>query len=186
MSFNIQFIFLATLELPDVSRLMNDPIIHSLYWTPVPTKIPSDCTKFDEKYKEDPQAHVMTYHLWFSSNFYVDDSIHLCIFHIILTGAAAKWYIKLPQGNYVDFNSLDIVFLTHFQLSVWYETDTDFLTSIKQDIMTHISNHIHKWRCRHHFIKFEIADEFLNEWFKKSLVNKIANDIAMGECVTEE
>jgi hypothetical protein len=63
MPFNPQFPFLATLELPDVSRLTNDPILHSPYWPPVPTKIPSDCPKFEGKAKEDPQAHVMTYHL---------------------------------------------------------------------------------------------------------------------------
>jgi len=70
------------LELPNVSRLTNDLILHSPYWPPVPTKIPSDCPNFEEKSKEDPQAHVMTYHLWFSSNSYVDDSIRLRLFEI--------------------------------------------------------------------------------------------------------
>ena len=43
MSFNPQLPFLATLELPDVSKLTNDPILHNPYWPPVPTKIPGDC-----------------------------------------------------------------------------------------------------------------------------------------------
>ena len=35
MSFNPQLPFLATLELPDVSKLTNDPILHNPYWLPV-------------------------------------------------------------------------------------------------------------------------------------------------------
>jgi len=67
MSFNPKLPFLATLELLNVSKLTNDPILHNPYWPPVPTKIPSDCPKFDGKAGEDPQAHVMTYHLWCKS-----------------------------------------------------------------------------------------------------------------------
>ena len=69
MPFNPQLPFLATLELPDVSKLTNDPILHNPYWPPIPTKIHGDCPKFEVKSGEDPQAHVMTYHLWCSSNF---------------------------------------------------------------------------------------------------------------------
>lgn len=54
MSFNTQLLFLATLELPNVSRLMNDPIFRLPYWPPVPSKISSDCPKFEGKEKEDP------------------------------------------------------------------------------------------------------------------------------------
>ena len=90
MPFNTQFPFLATLELPDVSHLTNDAILHFPYWPPVSSKIPSDCPKFDGKAKEDPQAHVMTYHLWFSSKSSVEDSIHLHHFQRTLTSAAAK------------------------------------------------------------------------------------------------
>jgi len=64
MPFNPQLLFLATLELPNVSRLTNDPILHSPYWPLVPTKILGDCPKFEGKSGEDPQAHIMTYHLW--------------------------------------------------------------------------------------------------------------------------
>lgn len=80
MPFNTQLPFLATLELLDVSHLMNDPILHLPYWPPVSSKILSDCQMFDGKAKEDPQAHVMTYHLWCSSNSYMDNSIHLLLF----------------------------------------------------------------------------------------------------------
>ncbi len=76
-------------------------------------------------------------------------------------------------------------FLTHFQLLIHYETDTYLLTSLKQYTATHISDHIHEWRCRHCLIKFKIFDHFLTEWFTKSLVAPIACNIVMGGCVTE-
>jgi hypothetical protein len=37
--------FLATLHLPDLTRLLNDPICHDLRWPPMPTKFPSDIPK---------------------------------------------------------------------------------------------------------------------------------------------
>ena len=101
-------------------------------------------------------------------------------------GCCSQVYIELPRSTYHDFNSLAMDFLTRFQLPVHYETSTYFLTSLKQDTTTHISDHIHEWRCRHHLIKFEIDDQFLTEWFTKSFMAPIARDIAMGGCVTEE
>jgi len=80
---------------------------------------------FGGKYGEDPQTHVMTYHLWCSSNSLNDYSICLCLFQCTLTGSTAKWYIELPRGSYQDFNSLALAFLTHFQLLIHYETDTE-------------------------------------------------------------
>ena len=80
MPFNPQLPFVATLELPDVSKLTNDPILHNLYWPMVPTKIPGDCPKFEGKSEEDPQVHVMTYQLWCSSNCWVADSIRIHLF----------------------------------------------------------------------------------------------------------
>ena len=114
MSSNPPFLFLATLELPDVSKLTNDPILHNPYWPSVPTKVPDDCPKFECKAREDPQAHVMTYHLWCSSNSWVDDSIRLRLFQHTLIGVVAKWYIELPRGIFQDFNTLVMVFLTHY------------------------------------------------------------------------
>ena len=102
------------LELPDVLRLNNDPILHSPYWPPVLSKILSNCPKFDGKAKEDPQAHVMKYHLYCSLNSYVDDYIHLCLFQQTLIVVVAKWYIELSRITYDDFNSLAMAFLMHF------------------------------------------------------------------------
>ena len=122
----------------------------------------------------------MTYHIWCSSNSWVDDSIRLRLFQRTLTGTAAKWYIELPCGIFQDFNTLSMAFLTHFQLPVRYEAGTHLLTSLKQDKATHISDHIHEWRRRRRLIKFDIPDLLLNHWFTTSFVNKIAQDIAMG------
>jgi hypothetical protein len=41
--------FLATLDLPDLSRLTNDPIFHSPVWPVIPAKLPSDIPKFEKK-----------------------------------------------------------------------------------------------------------------------------------------
>lgn len=155
------------LELLDVSRLTNDSILHSPYQPLVPSKIPSDFPKFKGKPKEDPQAHVMTYHLWFSSNYHVYDSIYIRLFQRTLTGATAKWYVELLQGTYANFNSLAMAFLTHFQFLVHYENGTHLLTSLKKDTTKHIYDHIHEWRRWHRLIKFEIPDELLTEWFTK-------------------
>jgi hypothetical protein len=93
---NRQLPFLATLDLPDLSRILNDPILHSPHWPVIPAKLPSDIPKFDGKPGEDPNNHVMTFHLWCSSNSLMDDSIRLRLFQRTLTGSAAKWYIELP------------------------------------------------------------------------------------------
>jgi hypothetical protein len=39
---NRQLPFLATLDLPDLSRILNDPIRHSPQWPVIPAKLPSD------------------------------------------------------------------------------------------------------------------------------------------------
>jgi hypothetical protein len=183
---NRQLPFLATLDLPDLSRLTNDPIYHSSVWPAIPAKLPSDIPKFDGKSGEDPNNHVMTFHLWCSSNSLMDDSIRLRLFQRTLTGSAAKWYIELPRASFYDFNSLAMSFLTHFQLPIRYETGTELLTSLRQTTSIHISDHIHEWRRRRRLIKAVIPDQLLAEWFTKSLLPQIARDVAMGGVVTEE
>jgi hypothetical protein len=178
--------FLATLDFPDLTRILNDPIRHSPQWPAIPTKLPSDIPKFDGKAGEDPNNHVMTFHLWCSSNSLMDDSIHLRLFQRTLTGSIAKWYIELPRGFFYDFNTLAMDFVTHYQLSIRYDTGTEILNSFKQTKGTHISDHIHEWRQRQCLIKLELPDQLLVEWFTKSFVNKIGKDIAMGGVVTEE
>ena len=89
--------FLATLNLPNFLRLMNDPVSHNMAWSAVPNKLPSNIPKFEGK-AGDPGEHVTTFHLWCSSNSLHDDSIHLRLFQRTLTGPAVKWYIELPGG----------------------------------------------------------------------------------------
>lgn len=60
---NGQLPFITTLDLPDLSRLTNDPIYYLPYWPQMPNKLPSDILKFEDKPEEDPSNHVMTYHL---------------------------------------------------------------------------------------------------------------------------
>ena len=54
--------FLAMLNLPYFSKLMNHPVRHD------PSNMPSDIPKFKGKVGDDPGAHATTFHLWFSSN----------------------------------------------------------------------------------------------------------------------
>jgi hypothetical protein len=60
---NRQLSFLATLDIPDLSILTNNIILHSPFWPVIPAKLPSDILKFDGKPSEDPNKNVMTFHL---------------------------------------------------------------------------------------------------------------------------
>ena len=113
--------FLVMLNLPDLLILTNDLVSHNLTWSVVPAKIPLDIPKIEDKTGEDLGEHVMTFHLWCSSNSLNHDLVHLRLFQHILTGPMAKWYIELPQGTYTSFNDLAMTFLNHFQLPVHYE-----------------------------------------------------------------
>jgi hypothetical protein len=133
---------MATLNFPDLSRLMNDPICHDPTWPPVPTKHPSYIPKFKGKSGEDPDNHVTTFHLWCSSNSLNDDSFRLRLFQRTLMGVVVKWYIELPRGTYQTFHELALGFLNHFQLSVHYDDGTEILSTFCQDKATHILDHI--------------------------------------------
>jgi hypothetical protein len=177
---------LATSDLLDLSKILNDPIHHSPQWLAIPAKLPSDIPKFDGKVGEYPNNHIMTFHLWCSSNSLMDDSIRLRLFQRTLTGSVVKWYIKSPRCFFTGFNTLAMAFLTHYQLSIHYEMGIKILSSFKQNKATHISDHIHEWRRRQRLIKLELPDQLLAEWFTKSFVNDIGCDISMGGVVTEE
>jgi hypothetical protein len=134
--------FLATLHLPDLTRLLNDPICHDPHWTPMLMKLPSDIPKFEAKPNEDPGDHVTTFHLWCSSNSLKDDSVHLRLFQRTLIGSAMKWYIKLDHSRYSSFGELAMAFLNHFQLPVRYNAGTELLANFEQMTADHISDHI--------------------------------------------
>ena len=116
----------------------------------------------------------------------MDDSIWLRLFQRTLTGTTVKWYIELPQHSFVDFGSLETVFITHFQLPIHYETSTDIFNSLQQNTSTHIYDHIHEWRRWRRLIKATIPDQLLADWFTKSLLPPIARDVAMGGVITKE
>jgi hypothetical protein len=169
-----------------LSRILNDPIFHSPHWPVIPSKLPSDIPKFNEKVGEDPNNHIMTFHLWCSSNSLMDESIRLHIFQRTLNGFTAKWYIEFPRGFFSDFNTLTMAFLTHYQLPIRYDMRTEILNSFKLNKGTHISDHIHEWQRRRRLIKLELPDQLLAKWFTKSFVNDIGKDIAIGGVVMEE
>jgi hypothetical protein len=99
--------FLAMLHLPDLSRLLNDPICHNPHWPPMTTKFPSDIPKFKGKPNKDPSDHVTTFHLWCSLNSLQDDFIQLRLFQHTLIGSVVKWYIELDHSRYSYFRDLE-------------------------------------------------------------------------------
>ena len=147
-------------------------------------KIPSDIPKFNRKQEDDPAAHITTFHLWSISNSMLDDSVRLLLFPRTLTGHAAKWYIELPRTAINTFGALATEFLKKFQLPIRFETRTELLTSLRQDIATHISDHIHEWRRRRRLVKAPIPDHLLANWFCKSLLPHISKDIGLSSVVT--
>jgi hypothetical protein len=178
--------FLATLHLPDLTRLLNDPICHDPRWPPMPTNLPSDIPKFEAKPNEDPGDHVTTFHLWCSSNSLKDDSVQLRLFQRTLIGSAAKWYIELDCSRYSFFGELAMAFLNHFQLPVRYDAGTELLANFEQTSADHISDHIREWRRRKSLIKVPVPPAFLLEWFHKSLVPQLSKDVATSGVFSEE
>jgi hypothetical protein len=178
--------FLATLHLPDLTRLLNDPICHDPRWPPMPTKLPSDIPKFEARPNEDPGDHVTTFHLWCSSNSLKDDSVQLRLFQRTLIGSAAKWYIELDRSRYSFFGELAMAFLNHFQLPVRYDAGTELLANFEQTSADHISDHIREWRRRKSLIKVPVPPAFLLEWFLKSLVPQLSKDVATSGVFSEE
>jgi hypothetical protein len=165
---------------------MNDPMSHDPTWPPVPTNIPLDISKFQDKNGEDPRDHVTTFHLWFSSNSLNDDSIQLRIFQRTLIRFIVKWYIKIPRGAYGNFSHMVLVFLNHFQFLVRYDVGLELLWNLYQDNATHIADHIQEWHRQKRLIKTSIPLEFILEWFLKYFHPPISKDVATSGVTTEE
>ena len=60
------------------------------------------------------------------------------------------------------------------------------MNNFKQTDATHISDHIHEWRHRRRMVKTFVLDQLLAEWFIKSLLPSITEDVAKGGIVIEE
>jgi hypothetical protein len=86
---------METLDMPDLSILLNEPIFHDPHWPPFLNTLPSDILKFEGNPIEDLGDHVMNFHLWWSSNLLKDNSLQLHLFQCTLIGGVAKWYIEL-------------------------------------------------------------------------------------------
>ena len=134
---------------------------------------------------DDPSNHVMTFHLWGSSNSLVDDSIRLWLFQWILKGVAAKWYIKFPHNTFIYFSPLSMVFLTHFQLPIHYRMGTKIFTLLRQSNSTHKYDHIHEWRRHRMIIKAQIPNQFLADWFVKML-DGITSEVNLNSIMRRE
>jgi hypothetical protein len=120
--------YLVSLNIPDLSKLTNDPILHDPIWPNMPTKIPSDIPKFEGKLAEDLANHVMTFHLWCSSNNIMVDSIRLRLFQRTLTGPSTKCYVDKNSTTHVTFESLANACLAFFQLPVCHDIDLELLS----------------------------------------------------------
>jgi hypothetical protein len=134
--------FLSMLNLPDLSKLMNDLVSCDPTWPPVPTKLPSYIPKFEGENGEDPGEHVTTFHLWCSSNSMNHGSIRLRLFQCTLIGFSLQWYIELPRREYGSFNQFVVAFVNHFQFPIRYDVGLEILLTLCQDTATHILDHI--------------------------------------------
>jgi hypothetical protein len=139
------FPYLASLNIPDLTKLMNDPILHDATWPNMPTKFPLDILKFEGKLGEDLGNHFMTFHSCFSSNNIMYDSIHLSLFQQTLMGSLSKWYVDEESGSHVTFESLAKVFLSFFQLPVQHDIGLELIFQFKCTTSIHIVDHIHEW-----------------------------------------
>ena len=84
------------------------------------------------------------------------------------------------------FDDLAMNFLNHFQLPMHYDIGMELLSTFRQDKATHISDHIQEWRRRKRLIKAFITPEFLLEWFLKSLLPYIENDVSTSGVQNKE
>jgi hypothetical protein len=182
----LQMPYLASLNIPDLTKLTNDPILHNPTWPAMPTKLPSDIPKFEGKAGDDPANHVMTFHLWCSSNSIMEDSVRLRLFQRTLTGPSAKWYVEEKSGSHATFESLAKAFLTFFQLPIRHDNGLELLSNFKQTSATHIADHIHEWRRRRSLCKAETTKQQCLDWFLRSLVSLLGKDVASTFPQTEE
>jgi hypothetical protein len=139
--------YLAPLNIPDLTKLTNDTILHNPTWPAMHTKLPLDIPKFEGKLRDDPTNHIMTFQLWCSSNSIMDDSVRLRLFQHTLTSPSAKWYVEEKSESHVTFESLAKSFLTLFQLPIRHDNGLKLLSEFKQTSAMHIAFHIHEW-CR--------------------------------------
>jgi hypothetical protein len=130
-----QMPYLASINIPYLTKLTNDPILHNPTWPAMPTKLPSDIPKFEGKSRDDLANHIMTFHLCYSSNNITDYSIRLRLFKCTLTGPSTKWYVEEKFGSHVTFESLAKAFLTFFQLPIHHDNGSNYSRNLNKPLL---------------------------------------------------
>ena len=172
--------FLATLNLSNLTKLTNDPITHDPNWPPMPMKLPLDIQNFEGKQVEDLGNHIMTFHLWCSSNSIIDDTIRLRLFQSTLmewlrngTWSNPLLHIEpLTPSLLYSSHTFSYLFTTIQEWSYWLILDNPPLPIFQNKSMSAysiivfknkskttrlLSLVLHKLRCRlHSWTWFEI------------------------------
>ena len=175
------------LNLPDLDRLINDPIHHDASWPAMPTKLPSDIPKFEGLAGEYPSNHVRSFHMWCSSTSITNDSVGLQLFQRTLIGAGSKWYVDQPPSSHTTFATLARDFLFYFQLPLRYDTGIELLTSFCQSSATRLSDHVQEWWRRKSLCQSPTFEDCVYmDWFLRSLLPPIGKDVASHFPQTEE
>jgi len=80
----------------------------------IPTKLPSHIPKFENNIQEDPKNTFSSFHMWYSSNSFIEDNICLRRFQHMLTGATAQSYVDQQHASNSTFVILPKYFLSYF------------------------------------------------------------------------
>jgi hypothetical protein len=171
--------YMASLNIHNLMKLTNNPILHNLVWPPMLTNIPLNILNFEGKLSKDPTNHIMTFDLWCSSNSIAYDSIYLRLFQITLTKPFIKWYINEVLGSHANFEKLANAFLMFFQLPIQHDTCPKILTNFHQKTSTPIMGHIHEMHQLHSLCKIEFKNKILLYWILKYLLPLITKDVAI-------
>lgn len=97
------FPYMASLNLPYLSRLIDSPIAHDPAWPAMSTKLPLDIPKFKGQETKDLANHIMSFHVSCSSNNIIEDLVHLCLFQRTLMGSSTRRYVKEQNETYDTF-----------------------------------------------------------------------------------
>jgi hypothetical protein len=79
-----------------------------------------------------------------------------------------------------------VEFISHFQFPIHYDVGLKLLSTLRQDIVTHILDHIQEWCRWRRLIKTPIPLAFLIEWFLNSFHPPISKDVSTFEVSNEE
>jgi len=98
-----------------------------------------------------------------------------------LIESITKWYIELSSASFHDFFIFSDGLIDPFSTFDLLKIGIELLTSSRQNIDSHISDHIHEWTRGHRLMKAKILDLFLADWFVKSLFPSIAKDVVINQ-----